>query len=124
MKNNRIKRLNSLLKEVLSEVINRDIYNPDIAKFTTVTNVEITKDLHHAKVYISILSDDESQKGKTIAVLQHLARQIAFFASKKMVIRYFPALTFILDNTADEHFKIDHILKTIEQEKQSRHHNT
>jgi ribosome-binding factor A len=121
MKHNRIKRLNSLLKEVLSEVISRDIYHPDIANFLTVTSVDITKDLHHAKVYISIIGDDNAKKIKTISTLQHLAGQIAVFASKKMVIRYFPVLNFILDTSADEHFKIDTILHTIEEEKKLRH---
>jgi ribosome-binding factor A len=45
----RTQRLNSLLKEVLSEVIHKDVKNPRISPLTTVTRVEITKDLTQTK---------------------------------------------------------------------------
>ena len=65
MAKNRVARLNSLLKEVISEVIHKDVDNPHVNKFVSVTQVEITSDLHHAKVHISVLGD-QSAKEETI----------------------------------------------------------
>lgn len=114
MKHKRTERLNSLLQEVISEVISQEVRNPEVAKFTTVTGVEITSDLHHAKVFISVIGTPE-EKERTINALQKAAGFIAISASKKMVIRYFPALNFKLDNSVDAHMNIDKILEDLKK---------
>ncbi len=115
----RTKRLNSLLKEVLSEVITKSVRNPNVAQFTTVTSVEISKDLHYAKVYISVIGN-ESERNETISALQSAAGFIGVHASKKVVMRHFPTLTFKLDNSVDKQLKIDSLIEKINQEKKSR----
>ena len=62
MPKQRVDRLNSLLKEVISEVISRDFQNRDIPDLITITQVEITKDLRHAKVYVSVIGDQVKKK--------------------------------------------------------------
>ncbi len=116
---NRTDRLNSLLKEVISEVISRDVRDPRIAQLLTVTKVEITKDLQHAKVFISVIGSDIEKK-QTIPALQSAAGFIAILASKKVVMRYFPALTFKLDSTVDDQLRIDALLEQIHAEQKSR----
>lgn len=119
MKGKRLKRINSLLKEVISEVIFHKLRNPNISKFLSVTQVDITADLHSAVVYVSILGSN-LQREKTIKALQEAAGFIAFEASHKMVIRYFPSLSFKLDTSSDDFIKIDQILKEINDEKTKR----
>ena len=119
MQKKRTDRLNSLLKEVISDVIRKEVRNPHVNELVTVTRVEITKDLHYAKVYISVIGTD-AQKKETIAALQSAAGFIAITASKEVVMRYFPALTFILDDYVDKHMRIEELLKEISQEKKSR----
>jgi len=121
MKKNRLSRINSLLKEVLFEVIQKEVRNPHVNTFVTVTQVETSADLHHAKVFISILGTDV-EKEKLIAALQTAAGFIAVNAAKKVQLRYFPNLTFKLDKTADEYMKIQKILDDIEKERLSRPH--
>ena len=115
----RIKRLNSLLKEVLSEVIRKDVKDPRLAPLLTVTSVNITNDLHHAKVYISIIGDDKERR-ETIEALQSAAGFIGVNASKKVTMRYFPTLTFKLDTTVDEQMRIDNLLDKIHLEEEKR----
>lgn len=115
----RTDRLNSLLKEVISEVIMREVRDPRMAKFVTVTGVSITKDLHFAKVLVSVIGTKE-EKEQTILALQSAASFIAVTASKKVVIRYFPELTFKLDDSVDKLMRIDTLLQTIQNEKLSR----
>lgn len=112
MSHQRVSRLNSLLREVLSEVIRRDVRHPDVHELLTVTRVEITKDLHHAKVFVSVIGTSE-EKAKTIAALQSAAGFIAVTASKKVVMRYFPELTFKLDEGVDKHMRIEELLAEI-----------
>jgi len=119
MNNKRIQKLNSLLRKVISEVIQKDIRNPNISHLTSVTSVDITKDLKYAKVLISIIGSD-NEKATTIKALNKAAGFISTQASKKIVIRYFPALTFELDTSVDKQMKIEKILLEIEKEKKSR----
>jgi ribosome-binding factor A len=115
----RVDRLNSLLKEVIAEVIYNDVRNPKVSKFTTVSQVEITKDLRHAKVHISIIGD-EKEKINTLKALNTASGFIAIQASKKIVIRHFPALRFVIDNTVEEQIHIQKLLDNIQEEKEQR----
>ena len=119
MVKNRIARLNSLLREVLSEVIHNDVRNPHVGKFVTVMSVDITGDLQHAKVNISVIGTPV-EKEQTIKALQSAAGFIAILASKKVVMRYFPELTFKLDNSVEQQIRIDSLLDKIKEEHDSR----
>ena len=119
MKKQRLDRVNSLLKEVIFEVIQKDVRNPHINTFVTVTKVETSADLHHAKVYVSLIATDP-EKERVLHALQTAAGFIAVHASHKVQLRYFPQLIFKLDTSADEHMKIEKILNQIEVERRSR----
>src|SRR5262245_9591319 len=115
MVKNRIARLNSLLREVLSEVIRDDVRNPHVGKLVAVTSVDITSDLQHAKVDISVIGTPQ-EKEETIKALQSAAGFIAILSSKKVVMRYFPALTFKLDTSVEQQHRIDSLLSKIKEE--------
>lgn len=115
----RTDRLNSLLKEVISEVIQRDVRNPHVNQLISITRVDITKDLHHAKVYISVIGTPE-QKAETLQALQSAAGFIAVNASKKVTMRYFPELNFKLDDSVDKHMRIDSLLNELSAEREAR----
>ncbi len=115
----RIERLNSLLKEVISEVVMRNVRNPRVNQLVTITRVDISNDLQHAKVYISVIGPD-LEKEQTLEALQSAAGFIAVHASKKVVMRYFPALTFRLDTSVDQHMRIDALLGQIHDEQKAR----
>lgn len=119
MKKNRLERVNSLLKEVIFEVIQKEVRNPHVNTFISVTKVETSPDLHHAKVSVSMICSD-TEKAKVIAALQSAAGFIAVHASKKAQLRYFPQLTFKLDTALEEHLRITEILGHLERERLSR----
>lgn len=123
MKKNRLSRINSLLKEVIFEVIQREVRNPHVTTFVSVTRVDTSADLHHAKVYISMIGTD-AEKAKVLAALQTAAGFIAVHAADKVEMRYFPNLIFKLDTAAEEHMKIQKILDDIEKERLSRPHES
>src|SRR5690348_7157636 len=112
MKKNRLSRVNSLLKEVIFEVIQKEVRNPHVNLFVTVTEVETSADLHHAKVFVSLIGT-EAEKVKVLQALESAAGFIAVHASKKVELRYFPALTFRIDRSAEEHIRIQTILSDL-----------
>lgn len=115
----RVDRLNSLLKEVISEVIRKDVKNPHVNEFLTITRVDITSDLRYAKVYVSVIGS-ETEKQETLLALNSAAGFIAVHASKKVVMRYFPSLTFILDDSVSKQMRIESLLSKISQERKTR----
>ena len=116
MKPRRIQRVNSLLKEVLSEVIMHDIKHRNIPELITITEVDTAADLTSAKVFISLIADSRQKKDEVVAQLQAMSGYIATLASKKVTLRYFPSLTFKVDDSIDNYMKIDEILKKISHE--------
>lgn len=112
----RTDRLNSLLREVISEVIRDQVKNPHIEGIITVTRAEITEDLHYAKVFVSIIAKTPQQQKETLEALKSASSYIGVQASKKVVLRYFPELRFILDDSAEKHMRIEKILREISEE--------
>lgn len=119
MTKQRTSRLNSLLKEVISDIIRKDVRNPHVNELVTVTRVDISKDLHHAKVYISVIGS-AVQKEETLEALQSAAGFIAVQSSKEVVMRYFPALSFKIDDSVEKHMRIEELLGKIAAEKDTR----
>ncbi|MDR3624004.1 MAG: 30S ribosome-binding factor RbfA [Chlamydiales bacterium] len=115
----RTDKLNSLLQEVISEVIRQDVRNPHVHPLVAVTKVEITSDLSYAKVFISIIGTDE-EKAKTVQALQSAAGFIAIHASKKIVLRHFPELTFKVDDSVEKQIRIDSVIHKIKTERELR----
>ncbi len=111
--------MNSLLKEVIFEVIQKEVRNPHVSTFVAVTDVDTSADLHHAKVSISLIASDE-EKSKVLAALNSAAGFIAVHAAKKVQLRYFPALIFKLDTSIETHMRIQKVLGDIEKERKSR----
>jgi ribosome-binding factor A len=119
MKKNRIDRINSLLREVISDVIQKQVKNPHVNLFVSVTRVDTSTDLYHAKVYISLIGTDV-EKQNVLTALESAAGYIAVQASHQVEMRHFPTLSFKLDTSADEHFKIEKLLSDIEKERHAR----
>lgn len=115
----RTDRLNSLLKEVISEVIRKEVRNPHVTELNTVTRVQISKDLRHAKVFISVIGS-EQDKFETIEALNSAAGFIAVQSSQKVIMRYFPELRFKLDDSVEKHMRIEELLNKISKEQESR----
>jgi ribosome-binding factor A len=119
MSRHRIERINSLLQQVLSEVIMRDVKDPRLPPLVGVSRVDTSADLHHATVYISVIGKEEN-KSLAMEVLKDAAGYIAVLASKKVVLRYFPSLSFKLDTSIEKHLRIDELLSKIHEEKNTR----
>ena len=119
MTGRRTDRLNSLLREVISDVIRRDVRHPDVNELVTVTRVDVTRDLRYAKVYVSVIGDD-LRRQETLKALNSASGFVAVNSAKQVVMRYFPDLTFKLDTGVDQQMRIEEILNDIHAEKDGR----
>jgi ribosome-binding factor A len=104
---------------VIAEIVMKEVRNPKISSLVTIKKVEVTKDLRYAKVYISLVGS-ESEKEQTLKALQSAAGFISYHASKKVVLRYFPSLSFHLDHSLDAELRIHNLLQQIHEEELER----
>lgn len=112
----RIQRLNDQLRDEISQLLLRgDIKDPRVNTFLCINRVEVTKDLSYAKVYVStFLTDNQLSKG--VDGLNAAAGFIQGQIAKKLTIRQFPKLTFIVDSGMKEGFKMVQKLNELEKE--------
>ena len=111
----RLTRLGEQVREEISQMILRQqIKDPRVSTFLSINRVEITSDLSYGKVYVSsFMSHKETLKG--VKGLESAAGFIQTKLSKKLRLRQFPKLTFIMDSSIEEGFEMVRKLK--EQEK-------
>lgn len=102
MRKNSIKntRINVEVQKELSMLINREIKDPRINPMTSVVHVEVSPDLKSAKVYISVLGDEESKKA-TLAGLKSASSFMRGQLARTLNLRNTPELTFVIDNSIE-----------------------
>ncbi len=110
MKPLRLERINSLLREEIGSIIQRDLNDPRIG-FVSVLEVKASPDLHEAKVFVSVFADDEKRR-KTIKGLKSAAGFIRHEIKERLSLRHAPDIIFELDNSIE---KGEHILELIEK---------
>jgi ribosome-binding factor A len=95
MKTHRLARVAEAIREVVSETILFELRDPRV-KSVTVTRAEVSGDLQHAKVYVSIMGTDKEQQ-LTMHGLRHAAGFIQSKLAQRLQTRFTPVLTFVLD---------------------------
>ena len=108
----KIERLNHQFQEVISEIIYKEVKNPDL-KFVTITGCEITNDLSFCKVYFTVLGKDKTE---ILKELNNAASFIRGEISKRVEIRHTPELKFIFDESIEYGEKIEKIINEINKE--------
>lgn len=103
------------IQRILGESIQYEVRDPRVG-FATIVGVEVSADLQHAKVRVSVLGDAEQQK-ETMRALEHakgfLRRQIA---QELRHMRFVPEIHFQLDTSLAYSQRIDEILHEIKEE--------
>ena len=106
----KIERLNHKFAIEISNIIREEIKDERI-NFVTVTDVDITNDLSHAKVYITIL--DDSKKESALKALNNARGFIEIELSKRVEIRKMPELKFVYDESIEYGNNIENIIERI-----------
>lgn len=107
----RTDRLGHQIRIELSELIARAVKDPRIG-FATITRVELSADLHHARVFVSVLGNAEEKKNN----LEGLASATGFLRHEilhRLAMRRAPELEFLLDDGAEVGEKVEQLLQKI-----------
>lgn len=105
-------RVSSQLQKELSLVFQRDLKDPRLG-LLTVNEVDVTKDLAVAKVYVTVLNVDEQGKRDTVKLLNQLAPQIRHAVAKRMRLRHISELRFMYDDSFDTGMRVAQLLSEV-----------
>ncbi len=110
----RIQQVNQLIKKELGQIILRE---GDFSKnvLVTITRVETSRNLIHAKVYVSVLP--ETQSGKILEILSRQIFDIQQLLNKRLRMRPIPKIMFIEEKQTAEAGKIEQLLQEIKDQK-------
>ena len=110
----RLRRIESLLRsEISSMLATGEIKDPRIEPLTTITEVNLSRDMSHAKVWVSRFGDREKVSGSVLA-LNHAAGYIQGVLAKRISLRIFPRLTFHRDDAMENGFRVAAKLREIQ----------
>ncbi len=109
----RTRRVDHLLQEEISAVIQREVHDPRIG-FVTITSVETTPDLRHATVYASIIGDEVQRK----ATMEALGRAMPYVRHHlgSLRLRRIPQLHLREDDSAQRSTRVMQLLEQVEAE--------
>jgi len=97
MTTRRQEQLGELIAEELSDLIRTRMKDPRIG-FASITGVDLSADLRHAKVFVSVLGTPEEQRA-TLQGLEHAAGFLRHELAQRLTIRYTPEVLFRLDES-------------------------
>ena len=107
----RPERVAELIRRTVAEFLTGSVRDPRVG-FVTVTAVEVSGDLAHARVRVSVMGTDE-EKAKTLAGLASAARFLRAQLSRELRLRTSPELQFELDRGLEHAQRIDAVLKQL-----------
>jgi ribosome-binding factor A len=107
----RPERVAELIRHTVAEFLTGNVRDPRIG-FVTVTGVEVTADLSHATVHVSVMGTDE-EKDKSLEGLASAARFLRAQLSRELTLRTSPELHFRLDRGIEHAKRIDQVLREI-----------
>lgn len=113
----RQKRISELLKEEIGTLLLRKARDPRLDD-VTVTHVEISPDLNHARVFISLIGSTQ-EKNDALEALDHASGYLRHKISERLELRRVPQLNFRFDESIERGQRVLDLLHQIEEESET-----
>lgn len=114
----RIARLSALFKQETSEILQRHTKDPRIG-FVSVTDVELSPDLRHARIYVSILGD-AAAKARTMEGLTRAQGFVRTELARRIRLRHIPEVVFKVDESIERGARVDQLLREVSRSGERR----
>lgn len=122
MTQNRVRRVAEQIKKDIGGIIKFELKDPRVAGITSVTDVDLSKDLRYASVYVSIYGSDTVKE----ETLQALVKATGFIRSeigRRIRLRYTPEISFFLDNSIEYGAHIENVIKSLQKTDENKEEN-
>lgn len=110
----RLDKINEQLKREISFIVQRDMEDPRF-QFVSITHVDVSKDLRHAKIHYSVLGDFKAAES-AYAAFQSAKGHIRKLLGKNMPLKFIPELNFVFDDSILNSAKIEETIREINED--------
>jgi ribosome-binding factor A len=110
--NRRAERVAEAIREEIATFLAEDAKDPRITRLVTITGVEVTRDLRHAKVFVSVMGTDE-ERAATFEGLESVAGHLRSVVGRALRLRLAPEITFRPDESIARAARIENLLAQI-----------
>lgn len=118
--NRRVSRVASLIQEEVSQMVLHEIKDDRVgAGMVSITDVDVSGDLQHAKIYVSIYGTDEA-KAETMAGLKSATGYVRRELGRRVRLRRTPEVTFIEDRALERGDRMLALLNQLNEERQGK----
>ncbi len=117
----RPQRVGQEMQKEIALILQREIKDPRLGLMTTVSGVEMSRDLAYAKVYVTFLNDgDEKAISEGLKALRDASGYIRTLLGKAMRLRIVPELTFFYDNSLVEGMRMSNLVSSVVKKDEER----
>ena len=106
-------RINELLREELSILLQRNVRDPRLNRMLSVTSVSVSSDLKEATVHVSTMGTDE-EKVEVFQGLQAAGSYLRKSLGSRLSLRYIPRLAFQMDDSIERGARLNSILNNLD----------
>ncbi|MDQ7819926.1 MAG: 30S ribosome-binding factor RbfA [Armatimonadota bacterium] len=104
-------KVREFIREQVSDILHHQVKDPRIG-FVSVTEVEISPDLRHARVFVSVLGDEQA-KAQTMAGLHSAAGFVRGELGRRLQMRFVPEITFRLDESIERGTRVVSLIRRL-----------
>ncbi|MGF1713720.1 30S ribosome-binding factor RbfA [Photobacterium chitinilyticum] len=115
----RTQRVAQQLQKELAVILQRELKDPRVG-MTTISSVEVSRDMGYAKVYVTFLTIGEQTPEGSLEVLREMAPYIRSLLGKQIRLRVTPELTFIFDKSLTEGMRISNLVSNAVRDDEER----
>ena len=112
----RADRVAEAIRMEIARFLSEDAKDPRLAGLVTITAVDVTRDLRHARLFISIMGSD-SQRASTLEALESMKGHLRTRLSKAMSLRVAPEISFKMDESVARAARIESLLAQVREKK-------
>jgi ribosome-binding factor A len=113
---NRTQRVGGQIQRELAQIIQQELRDPRLG-MVTISAVEVSKDMTHAKVFITLMNPDQDVNA-TLKVLKKASGFLRHALGKRILLRVLPELHFVYDSSVDEGLRISALLDAVAAERE------
>lgn len=109
----RFDRLAQQMQQEMALILQRDIKDPRLHTMITVSDVNVSKDLSHAKIYVTFLGLDADKVALNLQILNDASGFIRSLIAKRIQARIVPTVRFYFDKSLDEGIRMANLVETV-----------
>src|SRR5262245_14314085 len=117
MKSHRLARVSEVVRETAANAILFELKDPRV-KGVTVTRAEVSADLQHAKVYVSVMGSEKEQQ-LTMHGLKSAAGFVQTKVADRLTTRYVPHITFVLDEGVKKSIEVARLIREAKEQSEA-----